>query len=98
MPKTLVRCRRLFTGLEDAPRSDQTFVVKGGLITHVDGDPLADPALLLVPGAIAAVHVGGRRVEVRQRSYERWKVSDFNSLKWGEWYTRERVAVLPGRL
>jgi hypothetical protein len=35
MPKTFVHCKRMFTGLEDAPRSDQTFVVEGGLITHV---------------------------------------------------------------
>jgi imidazolonepropionase-like amidohydrolase len=30
-----IRCRRLFTGLEDDVRMDQTLVVEGGVFTHV---------------------------------------------------------------
>jgi hypothetical protein len=34
--KTIVHCRRVFAGVEDAPRSDQIFVVERSLITHLD--------------------------------------------------------------
>jgi imidazolonepropionase-like amidohydrolase len=60
----------------------------------VDGDPLANVGMLLKPGAIKAVHVGGRRMSFEQRSYDPYRVTDFNSLKWTECYTRERVARL----
>lgn len=60
----------------------------------VDGDPLADPAVLLQPGAVASVHLGGRAVSMPRRPYDRFKVTDLNSLKWTDLYTRERVAQL----
>jgi imidazolonepropionase-like amidohydrolase len=41
-----IRCRRLFTGLEDVVRVDQTLVVEGGVFTHV-GPAAAAPQ----PGA-----------------------------------------------
>ena len=62
----------------------------------VRGDPLADVAVLLQADAIAAVHLGGRRIDVQRRPYDRFKVTDLSSLKWTDIYTRERVAQLRG--
>jgi imidazolonepropionase-like amidohydrolase len=66
MPKTFVRCRWLFIGLEDAPRSDQTFIVEGGLITHVgpsaeaprpaEGDAVLDAGEHFVMPGLVDVH------------------------------------------
>lgn len=50
--------------------------------------------LLLQPEAIAAVHVGGRRMATQRRPYDRWRTTDLSSLKWADLYTRERVAEL----
>jgi imidazolonepropionase-like amidohydrolase len=63
----------------------------------VDGDPLHDVRVLLAPQAIAAVHVGGRRIDIERRPYDRYKVTDLSSLKWTDLYTRERVASLSAR-
>jgi hypothetical protein len=60
----------------------------------VRGDPLADVDVLLQADAIAAVHLGGRRMDVQHRPYDRFKVTDLSSLKWTDLYTRERVAQL----
>lgn len=60
----------------------------------VDGDPLNDVRVLQKREAIAAVHIEGRRVQVEHRSYDAYKVTHFNSLKWTDVYTRERVAEL----
>ena len=59
----------------------------------VAGDPLADVNVLLDADAIAAVHLGGRRMSVERRPYDRNKVTDLSSLKWTELHTRERVAA-----
>jgi imidazolonepropionase-like amidohydrolase len=59
----------------------------------VAGDPLADVTVLLDADAIAAVHLGGRRISVERRPYDRNKVTDLSSLKWTELHTRERVAA-----
>lgn len=61
----------------------------------VNGDPMADVSVLVHPDAIAAVHLGGRRMAMPERTYDRFKVTDLNSLKWTDLYTRERVARLP---
>ncbi|MBX3643110.1 MAG: amidohydrolase family protein [Rubrivivax sp.] len=60
----------------------------------ITGDPLADVRVLLDPAAIASVYVGGQRKRFERRTYDRFSVSDLNSLKWTDLYTRERVAAL----
>jgi imidazolonepropionase-like amidohydrolase len=57
------------------------------------GDPLADVNVLLDADAMAAVHLGGRRMNIERRPYDRNKVTDLSSLKWTELHTRQRVAA-----
>jgi imidazolonepropionase-like amidohydrolase len=92
MPKTFVRCRRLFTGLEDAPRSDQTFVVEGGLITHVgpsaaaprpaEGDAVLDAGEHFVMPGLVDVHThlafGNARSE---EDIDFWVTPEFRALR-----------------
>lgn len=59
----------------------------------VAGDPLVDVNVLLDADAIAAVHLGGRRIAIERRPYDRNQVTDLNSLKWTELHTRERVTA-----
>jgi imidazolonepropionase-like amidohydrolase len=60
----------------------------------VDGDPLADVRILQKRGAIDAVYIGGCPVSIAQRPYDAYKVTHFNSIKWTDVYTRERVNEL----
>jgi imidazolonepropionase-like amidohydrolase len=60
----------------------------------VDGDPLVDVRILQKRGAIDAVYVGGGPVSIAQRPYDAYKVTHFNSIKWTDVYTRERVNEL----
>ncbi|WP_338759541.1 amidohydrolase family protein [Massilia sp. METH4] len=60
----------------------------------VDGDPLADVRVLQQREAIDAVYLDGRLMSFKQRPYDAYKVSHFNSLKWTDVYSRERVAEI----
>jgi imidazolonepropionase-like amidohydrolase len=60
----------------------------------IHGDPLADVRRLLDHEAIAAVYLGGRAQNLVRRPYDRLKVTELNSLKWTDLYTRDRVAAL----
>lgn len=60
----------------------------------IDGDPLADVRVLQQRAAIDAVFVNGCRTSIEQRPYDAYKVTHFNTLKWTDVYTRERVAEL----
>ncbi|TWB36472.1 metal-dependent hydrolase family protein [Nitrospirillum pindoramense] len=60
----------------------------------VDGDPLADVAVLQRPGVVTAVHIGGVPVAVEARRYDPYKVTHLSSLKWTDVYTRDRAAEL----
>lgn len=60
----------------------------------IDGDPLADVRVLQQRAAIDAVFVDGRRMTVEQRPYDAYKVTHFNTVKWTDVYTRERVREL----
>ena len=81
-------------GTPAAARSGAIEVGRHADFLFVDGDPLADVRVLLDPAAIASVHVGGQRKRFERRPYDRFSVSDLNSLKWTDLYTRERVAQL----
>ena len=59
----------------------------------IQGEPLADVSLLLQKDAIAAVFQGGRQMSTERKAYDPWQVTNLNSLKWTELYTRERVTA-----
>ncbi len=62
----------------------------------VDGNPLRDVAVLLERKRIKAVLKNGEPTDLRQRSYDPSKVSDFSHQWWSTLYTRERVETLYG--
>lgn len=76
---------QLLGAIEAGRRADFLFI---------DGDPLADVRVLQQREAIDAVFIDGRRVAIAQRPYDAYKVTHFNSIKWTDVYTRERVSEL----
>ncbi|SDH32564.1 metal-dependent hydrolase family protein [Pseudomonas panipatensis] len=60
----------------------------------LDGSPLEDIRLLQDRSRIQAVYKAGKPVRQERTRYNPKQVSDFNSLKWTDLYTRERVAEL----
>lgn len=97
---TSVSARMMPRGRPGTPAAAATGAIEAGRqadFIFVDGDPLSDVGVLLRPGAVTDVHVGGRRLQPELRSYDRWAVSDFNTLKWTDLYTRERVAATASR-
>ena len=60
----------------------------------VDGSPLHDVTILQDKARIRAVHIGGRKMEIPERSYDPRQVSDQSWANWTDLYTRERVAQL----
>jgi imidazolonepropionase-like amidohydrolase len=60
----------------------------------LDGSPLEDIRLLQDRSRIQAVYKAGKPVRLERTRYNPKQVSDFNSLKWTDLYTRERVAEL----
>jgi imidazolonepropionase-like amidohydrolase len=64
----------------------------------VDGDPLSDITVLLERKRIKAVLLGGEPMDLRQRTYDPSKVSDFSHQWWSTLYTRERVESINGAL
>ncbi|WP_426159665.1 amidohydrolase family protein [Pseudomonas sp. TSRC2-2] len=60
----------------------------------LDGSPLRDIRLLQDRSRIKAVYKGGQPVRLERSPYNPKQVSDFNSLKWTDLYTRDRVAQL----
>ena len=60
----------------------------------VDGDPVADVGVLLKPGAVEAVYLGGRRVELALPTGMRRYPWERGHRQWGEIYDRDRVAHL----
>ena len=60
----------------------------------VEGSPLHDVAVLQKRENIKAVYLGGEHKQVHVRGYDPNKVSDFNTVKWNELYTRDRVKQL----
>ena len=69
---------------------------KAADIVALDGNPLRDITVLLERKRINAVLLGGEPVDLRRRSYDPAKVSDFSHQWWSTLYTRERVESLYG--
>lgn len=63
----------------------------------VDGDPSTDVSVLLQKDRLEAVYLGGRRIELLERSYDPRRVSDFAMTMFADIYTRDRVAELASR-
>ncbi len=62
----------------------------------VDGNPLRDIGVLLERKRIKAVLLAGELMDLRPRTYDPTKVSDFSHQWWSTLYTRERVEALQG--
>ena len=60
----------------------------------VDGDPLQDVSLLLKRERLHAIYLAGEKVELKRRSYNPRKVSDFAYTWWNDLYTQQRVEEL----
>lgn len=60
----------------------------------VDGSPLDNIRILQDRDRLQAVYKGGELMKQQRTPYNPKQVSDFNSLKWTETYTRDRVAEL----
>ncbi len=60
----------------------------------LDGSPLADIRVLQDRSKLKAVYKAGQAVRMERSPYNPKQVSDFNSLKWTDLYTRDRVAQL----
>jgi imidazolonepropionase-like amidohydrolase len=63
----------------------------------VDGDPTADVGVLLKPGAIEAVYLGGRRVALEPPTGARRYPWERGHRQWSEVYDRDRVAGMRAR-
>jgi imidazolonepropionase-like amidohydrolase len=59
-----------------------------------DGSPLADIRLLQDRTRLRAVFIGGRKLDLADRSYDPRRVTDFSLANWTDLYTRARVAEL----
>ena len=60
----------------------------------VNGDPLADVGVLMKPGAIEAVYLGGERMTLAPPTAVRRYPWERGHRQWGEIYSRDRVARL----
>ncbi|WAH55774.1 amidohydrolase family protein [Pseudomonas silvicola] len=60
----------------------------------LDGSPLDDIRLLQDRSRFKAVYKAGQAVNLTRSPYNPKQVSDFNSLKWTDLYTRDRVTQL----
>jgi imidazolonepropionase-like amidohydrolase len=60
----------------------------------LDGSPLDDIRILQDRSRLKAVYKAGQPVRMDRSPYNPKQVSDFNSLKWTDLYTRDRVAQL----
>jgi imidazolonepropionase-like amidohydrolase len=60
----------------------------------VDGSPIEDIRVLQDRNRIRAVFIGGERMTTEVRGYDPNKVSNFNTVKWNDLYTQQRVAEM----
>jgi imidazolonepropionase-like amidohydrolase len=60
----------------------------------VKGDPVADVGVLMKPGAIEAVYLGGTRITLAPPTHPRRYGWERSHRQWGEVYRRDRVAEL----
>jgi cytosine/adenosine deaminase-related metal-dependent hydrolase len=78
-------------GTKQAARVGAIEVGRHADLIAIDGDPLQDVSVLLKPGAIRAVYLGGESCTINSRDYDRWAVTDLSSVKWTDVYTRAKV-------
>ncbi|MCG2592400.1 amidohydrolase family protein [Ramlibacter sp. XY19] len=90
--RTIVRCARLFTGLEEQARSNQTLVIEGGVFRHVvptaeappqqPGDSVMDAGAHFVMPGLADAHThlvfGNARSE---EDIDFWTTPEFRALR-----------------
>src|ERR1700733_9483973 len=76
-------------------------VLEGGRFADfiaVDGSPLENITILQDKSRIRHVHIGGKRMQIPERSYDPRQVTDRSMVNWSDIYTQERVrALYPGR-
>ena len=76
-------------------------VLEGGRLADfiaVDGSPLKNIAILQDKARIRHVHIGGKRMQIPDRSYDPRQVTDRSLANWTDLYTQERVrALYPSR-
>jgi len=60
----------------------------------VDGSPLENIAILQDKSRIRHVHIGGKRMQIPERSYDPRQVTDKSLSNWSDLYTQERVREL----
>lgn len=66
-------------------------------VVVVNGDPLANVAVLQDPDAIAVVWLGGEIVDVDPAEPDPRLITDFSYNMWNDLYTRSRIEELDGR-
>lgn len=84
-------------GARCMPRGDTLGTLEAGKQADflvLDGSPLDDIRLLQDRSKFIAVYKAGQPVDLTRSRYNPKQVSDFNSLKWTDLYTRDRVAEL----
>jgi len=95
-PAEALRSATIDSALVGRP-SDKVGAIAAGMkadVIAVRGNPLDDPKVLLDRSRLAAVILGGRKVESEQRSFDPRRVSDFALSSWNDVYTRARVKEL----
>ena len=60
----------------------------------VDGSPLENITILQDKTRIRHVHIGGKRMQIPDRSYDPRQVTDRSLTNWTDLYTQERVRAL----
>ncbi|AUZ59337.1 Xaa-Pro dipeptidase [Pseudomonas sp. XWY-1] len=79
------------------PRGDTLGTLEPGKqadLLVLDGSPLDDIRILQDRDRLQAVYKAGEPVRLQRTAYNPKQVSDFNSLKWTDLYTRDRVSEL----
>jgi imidazolonepropionase-like amidohydrolase len=72
-------------------------VLEGGRFADfiaVDGSPLENISILQDKARIRHVHIGGKRMQIPERSYDPRQVTDRSMVNWTDLYTQERVRAL----
>lgn len=94
-PLEALRCATV-NGARFLPQGDRLGTLEPGKHADflvVDGSPL-DDIRVLQDATRLQVYKAGQQMSIERRAYNPKQVSDFNSLKWTDLYTRARVAQL----
>ena len=69
-------------------------ITAGDDFIAVDGSPLENITILQDKTRIRHVHIGGKRMQIPERSYDPRQVTDRSMVNWSDLYTQERVREL----